>query len=237
MSHLMIAGHQPNFFPWFGYFEKMAKCDLFVYSDDVQFPKQCYVNRVTLPINGAAAYLTLPVIKGDDDQIALKRFHKDSAVLDKLMKTVRFNLGGLPHFGDLGGILDQFVCAFQEETSIGALNIRVLKAIASALNIDTPVRTGLELGLQAWHRNERLIRRCQILGADRYLCGHGSDDYQDDAQMRAAGIEPVRITYDIGQRIVGEDLPHTILLAIARQGTARLAEALQGARAARQEPL
>lgn len=234
MRHFLIAGHQPNFFPWFGYFEKMAKCELFVYSDDVQFPKQCYVNRVTLPINRVPAYLTLPVVKGGDEQIALKRFQKDPVVLDKLLKTIRINLGGLPHFGDLAGILDRFALAFQDETSIGALNIRVLKDIASALNISTPVRTGVEMGLQVWHRNERLIRRCQILGADRYLCGHGSDDYQDDAMMRAAGIEPVRMTYDIGQRILGEDLPHTILLAIARHGTAKLADALQGARAAQQ---
>lgn len=231
MSNLMIAGHQPNFFPWFGYFEKMAKCDLFVFSDDVQFPKQCYVNRVTLPINRVPAYLTLPVLKGGDEQIAIKRFQKDPAVLEKLLKTIRVNLGGLPHFGDLAGILDRFACAFRDETSIGALNIRVLKDIASALDIDTPVRIGVELGLQAWHRNERLIRRCHILGANRYLCGHGSDDYQDDAMMRAAGIEPVRISYDIGLRVLGEDLPHSILLAIARSGTARLAEALQGARA------
>ena len=235
MSRCMIAGHQPNFFPWFGYFEKMAKCDLFVFSDDVQFPKQCYVNRVTLPINGSPAYLTLPVIRGGDEQIATKCFQKDPAVLDKLLKTIRFNLGGLPHYGDLTEILTHFATCFHEETHLGGLNIRVLKHIAAALAIRTPVRTGLELGLQAWHRNERLVRRCQILQADRYLCGHGSDDYQDDAMLCAAGIEPVRIRYDIGQRVLGEDLPHSILLAIARHGLAKLVDALQDAQSGMEE--
>jgi len=75
----LVAGHQPNFLPWFGYFEKMLKCDLFVYSDDVQFPKQCYTNRVEIPVGQRATFLTLPVKKGDNARIADKRYVKDTA--------------------------------------------------------------------------------------------------------------------------------------------------------------
>ena len=88
----LVAGHQPNFFPWFGYFEKMLKCDLFVHSDDVQFPKQSYTNRVEIPIGGRSAFMTLPVRKGDNARIADKRYLKDPAVISKLVKTLRINL-------------------------------------------------------------------------------------------------------------------------------------------------
>ena len=49
--------------------EKMLKCDLFVHSDDVQFPKQSYTNRVEIPIGGRSAFMTLPVGKGDNARI------------------------------------------------------------------------------------------------------------------------------------------------------------------------
>ena len=34
-----VAIHQPNYLPWAGYFHKIARCDVFVYLDSVQFPR------------------------------------------------------------------------------------------------------------------------------------------------------------------------------------------------------
>jgi len=35
----VVAIHQPNFFPWLGYFDKMARSQCFVFLDDVQIQK------------------------------------------------------------------------------------------------------------------------------------------------------------------------------------------------------
>ncbi|MEC8198310.1 MAG: WbqC family protein, partial [Pseudomonadota bacterium] len=43
---MIVAIHQPNYFPWLGYFRKMIEADVFIFLDDVQFSKGSYTNRV-----------------------------------------------------------------------------------------------------------------------------------------------------------------------------------------------
>ena len=45
---MRIAIHQPNFIPWFPYFEKMAQCDVFVLLVDCQFEKNSFTNRAKI---------------------------------------------------------------------------------------------------------------------------------------------------------------------------------------------
>lgn len=219
---LVVAGHQPNFFPWFGYFEKMLKCDLFVFSDDVQYPKQSWVNRVRIPVNGVATWFSLPVVRGDDARIADKRFAKDEAVLDRLLKTVRINLGGLPYGRELDPLLEEFTAAFRRFDTVADLNIHMVLTIANLIGINTPTRRGTELGLERYHRNERLIRRCELLGSKTYLCGQGADGYQDEALLRSAGIALRHIDYALGRKLLGDEMTFSILHSIASKGVAGL---------------
>ena len=228
---IVVAGHQPNFLPWFGFFEKMLKCDVFVYSDDVQYPKQCYTNRVQMLVGGAPVYLTLAVTKGNDMRIADKLFLRDEVACKKLIKTLRLNLGGLPHFGDVVPIIDEIEKAFWLSPHIAAFNVHMNQFIARAMGIHTEVRLGTELGLEHYHRNERLAERCRLLNSDIYLCGQGADSYQDEKFLNAAGVELRRIDYVLGRTVFGEDLPFTVLQGIARQGLFKIRAAVDAYRA------
>ena len=57
---MRIAIHQPNFCPWFPYFEKMAQSDIFVILKEVQFPKNSWTNRCQV----FGKWWTNPVEKG-----------------------------------------------------------------------------------------------------------------------------------------------------------------------------
>lgn len=224
-----VAGHQPNFIPWFGYFEKMFRADIFVFSDDVRFPKQSYVNRVAIPVdNGNAEFQwALPVLKGNDETIAGKLFMKDEKTLKKMLRTIEINLGGLPHFADIGPILEEFSRAYHAEETVASLNIRINRHIAGLLGIATPTFTGTELGLGAYRRNERLIARCRILGCDTYLSGQGADGYTEPAKFDEAGLKLVYLDYSLGKRLLGDKLKYSILVAIGLLGVRTLREALE----------
>ncbi len=222
----LVAGHQPNFLPWFGYFEKMLKCDIFVYSDDVQYPKQCYTNRVEIPVGGVGSFLTLPVRRGGDGRIADKHYVKDTGTCAKIIKAVQINFGGLPHAADLQPLLAEFEHAFAAHESVADLNIHVNQFIANAMGIHTPIRRGTELGLESFHCNERLIERCRCLSSQRYLCGQGADGYQDEAMLTDAGICLQRIEYGIGRQLFGDGLRYSVLYGIASVGLARICAAV-----------
>lgn len=222
----LVAGHQPNFLPWFGYFEKMLKCELFVYSDDVQFPKQCYTNRVEIPVGSSSTFLTLPVKKGDDARIADKRYVKDDTTVSRLVKTLRINFGGLPYFLDVEPVIEEFEHTYAQYTTLADLNIHMNQYLAALFGIGTAVRRGTELGLEAFHRNERLIERCRLMHSNDYLCGQGADGYQDEAMLECAGISLHRIEYSIGYALFGEELRYSVLYGLGRIGLSRIRDAV-----------
>src|SRR5690349_22313551 len=59
----LVAIHQPNFFPWLGYFNKIARADIFIVLDNVQFSKTggTWSNRVRFLLQGQPTWATVPV--------------------------------------------------------------------------------------------------------------------------------------------------------------------------------
>ncbi len=223
----VVAGHQPNFFPWFGYFEKMLNADVFVFSDDVRFPKRNYVNRVEIPTNEGTHQWCLPVQKGNDEQIAIKKYVKEPNTLDKLIKTARYNLSHLPCSSEVEPFLERFEAEFYERETVADLNIAMIKAIALAIGITTEDRRGSELGLEDYRATDRLIRRLEVLGADTYLSGKGADSYTEVDTFARAGRKLIYVDYVIGPELFGDSVRFSILAGIAKIGVLKIKERVE----------
>src|SRR5262245_62887409 len=58
---MRLAAHQPQYLPWLGYFDKMARVDLFVLLDTVQYKKNEWQNRNRIRAASGEQWLTVPV--------------------------------------------------------------------------------------------------------------------------------------------------------------------------------
>ena len=59
---MTLSVHQPQYLPWLGYFDKVAKSDCFVFLDKVQYKHREYQNRNRIRAQDKWIWLTVPVI-------------------------------------------------------------------------------------------------------------------------------------------------------------------------------
>ena len=67
MSKISII--QPNYIPWKGYFDLIAKSNKFVVLDDVQYTNRDWRNRNKIKTPSGLSWLTIPVLyKGNSEK-------------------------------------------------------------------------------------------------------------------------------------------------------------------------
>ena len=184
----LVAIHQPNFFPWLGYFDKIRRADVFVLLDAVNYPRSgsggmgSWCNRARIAMQGEARWVTCP----------LRRMRLGSPILAaeidnsqpwraKLLRTLETNYRKAPNYLQTMVLLDPLISA--PETNLAAFNIAAITAIAAYLGLSSGfVRQSFavlrqchraadivgqrrrRLGLSRRRRRRRLPGRCAFRG-------------------------------------------------------------------------
>lgn len=188
---MIVAAHQPSYLPWLGYLDKMAKADLFVVMDDLQYESQNFQNRNRLKLAGGATWLTVPLEKGSQkDRICDKRIQNASSAKEhwqrKTWLTIKTNYGRAAHFAPYAAELEDLYT--RPWTKLVDLDQHVLGLAREWLGITGPLLRSSSLDLQG-EKTDRIIDLCRKVGAKVYLSGRGgSTDYLDVDALKRAGI-------------------------------------------------
>ena len=188
---MIVAAHQPSFLPWLGYLDKMAKADVFVVMDDLQYEPQNFQNRNRLKRNDGAAWVTVPVDRGaQTDRILDKRIDNGGSAREhwqhKLWRVLEIHYGGAAYFGRYADEL-RALCTLRWERLID-LDLHVLELARRWFRITVPVLRASSLELRG-AKTERIASLCRVLGANAYLSGRGgSTEYLDVELLRGAGV-------------------------------------------------
>ena len=187
---MVVAIHQPNFFPWLGYFYKMRRADVFVFLDDVQYQKTggTWSNRVKVMVRGEATWLTAPLDRSfhGTRRIDEVRFQAGTPWREKLRLMMQAAYGRTAFFHETTKLLEPLLT--YSDDGVAAYNIHAIQHLARAVGLGATTFVHSSSIPTSGTATQRLIDITSRLGGKHYLCGGGASGYQQDELFTAAGI-------------------------------------------------
>lgn len=192
---MLCAIHQPNFFPWLGYFEKIVRSDVFVFLDGVDYEKsghsmQCYTNRVSLlGKRGEKINVYCPVKREHGPQIInTVKIKTDILWKDDIWRILNDNYEKAPYKEETDTLVKK-ILEYDTEY-ISQFNINAIIEICKALNISTDFHFQKEVNSDK-HSTELLVDIIKEMGCDSYLYGKGGSKYQEEEFFLKANIKTI----------------------------------------------
>jgi hypothetical protein len=194
----VVAIHQPNFLPWLGYFDKLARADVFILLDSVQFPKKggTWINRVQLLVNGAPSWATVPVVRSYSGTRSIRemRIDENTPWRERLLKTIQSAYGRAPRYEEVVGPLAELIG--NRTDRLADYNVAAIRALAERLALGrTELVLASELEVDG-AATDLLVELVRAVEGDSYLVGGGAEGYQEDERFEAAGLGLVRQDFE-----------------------------------------
>ncbi|MCZ6913316.1 MAG: WbqC family protein [Rickettsia endosymbiont of Ixodes persulcatus] len=177
---MLCAIHQPNFFPWLGYFDKIRQSDIFVFLDNVQIQKtgSSWVNRTKLNYLGKEKWFTCP-IKRPSGYIRINEVEfSEKNWKEHLLNVLCSYYKNYTNYKSCYSLLHKLLNEINTE-NLAEFNIHIIKSLALQFNYKTIFILQSDLGIKS-NATDLLIDICKKVGAASYLCGGGASGYQED---------------------------------------------------------
>jgi hypothetical protein len=193
---VIVAIHQPNYFPWLGYFYKIARADIFVLLDDVQFSKSSYTNRVQILFNGRPRWLTVP-IRVSLGQLINTVLPASEAWRMSHLSLLHHAYGDALHFQETWRIVERWI-EDAPSGNLGKLNGWIIGQIAAQLGTHTRIIESSDLGVRAEEPDMRLAAIADAVSPSNpvYLSGRGGAKYQRPETFEKMGVALRYVEFD-----------------------------------------
>ena len=183
---MIIAIHQPNYLPWLGYFYKMAKSDIFILLDNVQYEKNGLTNRVKIKTPQGPFWFTLSIKRKFPQLIKEAELIIYSKEKKKHLKTIEFNYKKAEYFDFLFPELKEIL--EKDWQYLSYLNIELIELLKEKLGIKAKLEISSNYNVPG-KSTDLLVNLCKKFNADIYLSGRGGEKYQDEEKFKEANIK------------------------------------------------
>ena len=189
---MIVAIHQPHYFPWLGYLNKMAYSDAFVVLDQVQLEKgsQMYRNRV-LDNNGSIKYLT---ISYNTDNYLNRHYReietKENAIWKKNQLSILKNYyRKAKYYSEMIEMIEDFLN--NNSSTLFSWTFESILFLKKIFEINTPLLLQSEIDYdKSRKRSDLVLSICDAMHADVYLSGRGASiEYLNQKDFNEHGIE------------------------------------------------
>lgn len=174
-QNIVVAIHQPNFMPWLGYFHKIAMSDIFIFFDDVQFPRsKSFVNRVLIKMNNGPNWLTIP-IKGKSElkPICEVAINYELKWQQKMVKSIELSYKKAKYFDWLFPELQEHLVA--TPPLLAEFNITLIKFLSTKLGLNKTFRNSSAVPYEGDNSTQDRIQQLVTAAqGNTYVTGKGA---------------------------------------------------------------
>ena len=185
---MIVSIHQPQYLPWLGYFDKIAKSNIFVFLDDVQYKKNEWQNRNKIKTAQGWQWLTVPVSYKFGQCISKVLISNAVNWRKKHLTALTTNYNKARYFDECGDFFQDLYN--QDWEYLAELNIYIIKYLVKILDIKTNLVRASEFKLED-RGTAHLVNICKKLGADTYLSGVGGRDYLELKEFEKEKIDVI----------------------------------------------
>ena len=183
---VLVGIHQLHYVPWLRYFEKIARSDVFIVLDNIQYNKNGWQNRNKIKSPAGVLTLTVPVFETFAQSLDKVKIHSDLPWRRKHWQSVSQSYANAPFYWHYAGFLDHVWS--QDWQMLNDLNRHMLPFFLGALGITTPVVYASDLNIPG-AATERLVNLIKAVGGDAYYSGaYATEVYLDAQMLQLAGI-------------------------------------------------
>jgi RimJ/RimL family protein N-acetyltransferase len=186
----LVAIHQPNFFPWLGFFDKLRRCDTFVLLDTVEFSKGSRINRSQVLVGGRPHWITAPVRRsGIGGPIRDMLIEEGRDWRSNVVRTLRQSYSRAPGTAVAMPLLEELI-GFPTER-LTDFNEQAIRRLAHELGLTrAAIVRASDLAVEG-RATRLLVDIVRAVGGTAYLAGGGAGGYQEDELFDESGIELV----------------------------------------------
>jgi hypothetical protein len=193
----IVTGHQPEFLPWAGYFNKIIQSDVFIIVDDVQYKKRTFENRNKIRSNNdkGHVFITIPVEKCGSFPRINEVYAVDNNWRDIMLKSLYLSYSKSPYFDEVEALIKE--CLYSSDKLV-TINVCLIKKILKYLAIKRKVLIQSELNISAKNGTELIVNLARYDCCNNiYLSGPHGRDYLDFDHLER-----------VNQKIVFSDFIH-----------------------------
>ena len=178
---MTVTIHQPEHLPWLGLFNKIAKAELFVILDSVQYEKNYFQSRNRILGTNGVQWINIPVsTKGHMDSTIA---HTEITLAggnanwkNKYLQTITQSYRKYPYFGQVYPIIENAI--MMDTPYFCDINIAMIKDFCSRLEIFPQYVRSSELPVIGL-KSDLILDICKAVKATTYIAGPSGRDYLD----------------------------------------------------------
>ncbi|MBO8151636.1 MAG: WbqC family protein [Candidatus Marinimicrobia bacterium] len=213
---MICAIHQPQTYPWLGYFAKIMQSDIFVFFDDVQFKKNEYQNRNRIKTDRGWMWLTVPVVHNFGQKINEVQIDNKQKWKKKHLNTLITYYRKAPFFNSLFAELKELYSRKYE--LLIDFNIATIEWILKKLKIEKKILLSSSLNYNPdqlpLSADEKLINILKIINTETYLSGQGGKNYLNLELFKDNGIKVIfqDFRHPVYHQLYGDFIPNLSIL-------------------------